>query len=575
LDLRPLDLQDFGLQGLFEGADMKRALGILVVAALALAGCGDDKLTHVTMGILKVTVINAGAAAKTVDLTLRCDLDSRDENSPIANPTEITVDDLNPGTCEARVITRGTASNALRSVWVSNVLIARGETTQITVDMADAIDSPKEICNGIDDDGDGLTDEPLDLLVCTQCVKGIESLATDDDRCQAISCADFFSYQLRGAVGNGFTCVKRYYQDITTARCAAIGKCLDPGQQTCEQHASKMEDTVLSINEADLCHEIDGCTDQTPPALANQPDGTDCAPHKVCKAGECVCQPACDGKSCGDDGCGSTCGNCLGNQTCSAEFKCVCVPACDSKNCGDDGCGSTCGHCDPSTEVGSAEGKCTSAPVEDGCADGSREGFQDKNTYPLIASCSGGWNVPGVTRSDLAPTCDRKAGNNGQNMAGDGCSAADLCAVGWHVCQGKTEVAAKAGAKGCLDSVPAGSPEKSMFFAVAQHSAQLSVCDDASAGDNDVFGCGNLGIQLAVDKNCGVLTRALASPTAGTCGYNEAEPPNGPWQCKTGAQSDIHEGGIVTKDGCPNTSCNWSGSPTANWDRGGVLCCKD
>ena len=36
-----------------------------------------------------------------------------------------------------------------------------------------------------------------------------------------------------------------------------------------------------------------------------------------------VCVPQCDGKDCGDDGCGGTCGTCGHDQGCSAESKCV------------------------------------------------------------------------------------------------------------------------------------------------------------------------------------------------------------------------------------------------------------
>jgi hypothetical protein len=72
-----------------------------------------------------------------------------------------------------------------------------------------------------------------------------------------------------------------------------------------------------------------------------------------------------------------------------------------------------------------------------------------------------------------------------------------------------------------------------------------------------------------------VLTRALASTHPGTCGFNEAEPNLGPWQCLGGTQGDLHEGGLVTKQGCPNTSCSYSGVPVGNADKGGVLCCAD
>jgi len=43
--------------------------------------------------------------------------------------------------------------------------------------------------------------------------------------------------------------------------------------------------------------------------------------------GACVCQPECDGKECGDDGCGGTCGSCAGQDACVGGL-CVCQAAC-------------------------------------------------------------------------------------------------------------------------------------------------------------------------------------------------------------------------------------------------------
>jgi hypothetical protein len=43
----------------------------------------------------------------------------------------------------------------------------------------------------------------------------------------------------------------------------------------------------------------------------------DCAGNYVCEGGECVCQPNCNGKECGDDGCGGSCGGCGTCEKCS------------------------------------------------------------------------------------------------------------------------------------------------------------------------------------------------------------------------------------------------------------------
>jgi hypothetical protein len=211
---------------------------------------------------------------------------------------------------------------------------------------------------------------------------------------------------------------------------------------------------------------------------------------------------------------------------------------------------------------------------EAGCADGTREGFLDSAAWPQIAACAGAWDRPGVTPDTVAPTCGRKGGNSGSNPAGTGCASADLCATGWHVCNGWQEVAQKS-TTGCAGAAPADAKPKSLFFALRQPSASKSVCGAAGDGYNDVFGCGNLGTTLGPDKNCGPLDRVLASTQANSCGFNEAEPNLGPWECKGTGASDLNEGANVTKKACQSSSCSYDGYPVGPSDKGGVLCCRD
>ncbi len=74
------------------------------------------------------------------------------------------------------------------------------------------------------------------------------------------------------------------------------------------------------------------------------------------------CQPLCNGKQCGDDGCGGSCGTCPTGSGCSAEGECIsgCMPNCAGKVCGDDGCGGSCGTC-PTDAGGIADHFCVTA----------------------------------------------------------------------------------------------------------------------------------------------------------------------------------------------------------------------
>jgi len=91
------------------------------------------------------------------------------------------------------------------------------------------------------------------------------------------------------------------------------------------------------------------------PSLCMQ-DGTLCAQ---------VCCPNCCGKQCGNDGCGGLCGQCEGPQEMCDQGQCLCQPICDGVECGDDGCGGSCGACDDGWHC-SPQGLCEPPCVPEG-----------------------------------------------------------------------------------------------------------------------------------------------------------------------------------------------------------------
>lgn len=78
---------------------------------------------------------------------------------------------------------------------------------------------------------------------------------------------------------------------------------------------------------------------------------------------EPACVPACDDKTCGDDGCGGFCGHCFTMEGNLNDDLCLpdqtCTPCgCGDRVCGTDLCGSPCGSCSTNylcTEVGVCE----------------------------------------------------------------------------------------------------------------------------------------------------------------------------------------------------------------------------
>jgi hypothetical protein len=181
--------------------------------------------------------------------------------------------------------------------------------------------------------------------------------------------------------------------------------------------------------------------------------------------------------------------------------------------------------------------KCTN---DAGCSDGTREAFVSVETFPNIAACAGGWSVPGLG-TNTTPECGRASGNGSANPTGKDCSVADLCQVGWHVCETPAAVAAKSNGGGCAAAGIAG---QSAFFAIRQSGSGGAAC---GVGTNDLFGCGDVGV--APDAvTCAPLDRfsndlCAALPTTWACGADGTDELNN-----------------VTK--------------TAS-EGGGVLCCRD
>jgi hypothetical protein len=187
-------------------------------------------------------------------------------------------------------------------------------------------------------------------------------------------------------------------------------------------------------------------------------------------------------------------------------------------------------------------------PQQMGCSDGSREGFLDASDkgWNRIAGCGGAWTIPGILKGvSLVPQCNRQSGNTGQNLLGVGCSAADLCAGGWHLCEAPGDVAASSPSD-CEGAVPA---DAEGFFAAVGGAAPIGACAVVLGYSNDVHGCGTFG-QPEVET-CFPLDRRLD--------FSDCAASDGLWQC--GAFADhFNEAARVVK---------------LRPENGGVLCCRD
>ena len=362
-------------------------------------------------------------------------------------------------------------------------------------------------------------------------------------------------------VGLDTSCVMMAAED-----CPEVASCggVIPGM--CAAGQSRCGDTCVNLA-TDTAH-CGTCT-------------TVCGTGATCTAGVCgcplgdtSCSGACVNVTSDSNNCGA-CGNsCPAGQVCrtgSCQATCAsgntlcgtqCVTLGDNPaNCGS--CGNRC-----ASDSTCASGVCVRVVTIDtiGCSDGTRESFADRMRFPLIAGCSGAWSLPGIfpaiPASALAACVTLGNSSTTAPTNGAGCASSNLCASGWHICNGG-EVTPRT-VTGCGADLAA--PATSFFAAAvsgpgcgkcALRSGTLTgtICGSTSclencreSGDlnNDFFGCGGLG-STAVVGSCDGLNRTSGD----NCGSLTA-----PWLCG----GSISESRTVIKSG--NAA-------------GGVLCCRD
>jgi hypothetical protein len=182
-----------------------------------------------------------------------------------------------------------------------------------------------------------------------------------------------------------------------------------------------------------------------------------------------------------------------------------------------------------------------------GCADGTREGFTSVANYPDIAACAGGWQIPGfVGPGAMSPACERRGGNDGARPDGEGCSVADLCAEGWHVCESAHEFSTKA--TDCRDALSTAGGAL-VFYGTRQRGPDKTCDPSNQTGTNNVFGCGNFGSPAMAA--CAPFTHMIRDADC------KANPP---WMCVDGPiDYNVSELLDITKPGPAH---------------GGVLCCR-
>jgi hypothetical protein len=191
------------------------------------------------------------------------------------------------------------------------------------------------------------------------------------------------------------------------------------------QASKTLQDCVAECDKQSYEAGSDGGSDATAPDRGPQLDTT--------------CNPSCNGKSCGPDGCGGSCGNCTPPQVCNTNLgQCVssCTPNCAGRQCGDDGCGGSCGSCSTGLKcnpAGNCEPLCVPDCAGKNCGSDGCGGSCGSCTMPMTCDASG------TCVNTCAPNCSGKqCGDNGCGGSCGSCTPPATC-----------NTAGQCGAPGC------------------------------------------------------------------------------------------------------------------------------
>ena len=156
--------------------------------------------------------------------------------------------------------------------------------------------------------------------------------------------------------------------------------------------------------------------------------GLPCCADYAANCGACVRR--CSGKQCGDDGCGGVCGQCGGDEFCSAANTCQAL-ACGGRQCGPGLTGGSCGVCAGDEVCLTTPGGGAQCAAAYGCA--GRCGADGSTTSGSWCSCRPGClDTKGGCCSDYLSHCSAcQKQCTGRTCGADGCGGScGSCAKG-------------------------------------------------------------------------------------------------------------------------------------------------
>ncbi len=423
----------------------------------------------------------------------------------------------------------------------------------------DALPPSEEVCNGFDDDCDGVPDDDCDK----------DGVAQDIDNCPTT--ANSPQTDTNGD-GEGDACDADDDGDFIPdpSDCAPLVATVHPGaQEVCDL----LDNDCDSATDEGLCDDLEPCTENicavdgscvNPPKSGDCDDGDQCTQKDVCSAGSCVGADAldCNDKNaCTTDSCDPIAGceyetqltgPCDDGDACSLNDTCIdgkCKagipnPCTDDNQCTLDTCAGGCGHVainpcsdgNPCTTDACFPAQCVFAPVDGTCSDGS--------VCTQVDACSAGECVGGspLQCDDGKPCtdniCDSQTGcyypeNHVPCEDGSLCTTPDFCQSGECVA---------GGTKTCSDSDPCTvdscDPQAGCLFTLS-HS-----CSDGNACTDDL--CESF-VGCKFPDNGDTCTDNNACTSGDKCQGGQCEPQ---------AATNCDDGEPCTADECnPATGC--------------------
>ena len=191
---------------------------------------------------------------------------------------------------------------------------------QFACSFPETYEKTEAMCDGLDNDCNGQIDEMFENLgqpcdgedpdeIATGeyvCNPEGDGVVCNEDPCAAMECG-----MGCGECPNGLICVDGLCTEALGAKVEGCGTITEEG--TCNG------DILMYCNGIEVVEVV--C--QTCCGYNADAGYFACLPPQACEEETEACQPQCDGKSCGDDGCGGTCGACADGEICTYEGLCI------------------------------------------------------------------------------------------------------------------------------------------------------------------------------------------------------------------------------------------------------------